>query len=85
MTMAITLVDYDIVLYSLSLFVAQLCASLILTVSPERISLGGGVLNRRCLYPLIRCEVRRLLNGYVQHDAILSDLGIEAFIGPSIW
>lgn len=38
-------------------YVAQLCANLVLMVSPERICIGGGILNRTSLYPKIR--VRR--------------------------
>lgn len=30
-----------------------LCASLVLVVSPERIVLSGGVLNRQSLYPKV--------------------------------
>lgn len=65
--------------------VALLCVNLVLTVSPEKISMGGGVMNRKCLYPMIRSEVKRLLNGYVQHASILTEEGLEAYIGPSIW
>jgi predicted NBD/HSP70 family sugar kinase len=34
--------------------IAQLCANLVLTVSPERIVLGGGVMQRTCLYDMVR-------------------------------
>lgn len=33
---------------------ASLCASLVLVVSPERIVLSGGVMNRTILYPMVR-------------------------------
>ena len=32
----------------------QLCSSLVLIASPDRIRFGGGVMNRTCLYPKIR-------------------------------
>lgn len=37
----------------------QLCANLVLIASPDRIRLGGGIMNRLCLYPKIR--VRKML------------------------
>ncbi len=38
-------------------YIAQLCATLTLIASPERIVLGGGVMNRLSLYPQIRVSV----------------------------
>ena len=65
-------------------YIAQLCVSLILIASPERIAIGGGVLNRHCLYPLIRSHVHTLLNGYVQSPSLTAE-GLEAYIVPSRW
>jgi len=44
--------------------------NVILTVSPERIVLGGGVMARTQLFPLIRAEIVRLLGGYLQSPAL---------------
>ncbi len=55
-------------------YLAQMCVNLIVTVSPQRILLGGGVMQRAALYPLIRRETVRLLGGYVQRPEILSDI-----------
>src|SRR5438876_11195126 len=41
-------------------------ANWVCTLSPKRIVLGGGVMQQRCLFPLIRNELVRLLNGYIQ-------------------
>ena len=41
-------------------------ANLVCTLSPKRIVLGGGVMQQQWLIPLVRCELVRLLNGYVQ-------------------
>jgi hypothetical protein len=47
-------------------YIAQLCATLTLLVSPEVIVLGGGVLKRgNVLFPLVRRKTVELLNGYV--------------------
>jgi fructokinase len=45
--------------------------SLSLTLSPQRVVLGGGVMHQQALYPLIREEVRDILNGYLQTPMIL--------------
>ena len=52
----------------------------ILTLSPQRIILGGGVMHQRQLFPKIRTEVQRLLAGYVQHPDILEK--IDTYIVP---
>lgn len=52
-------------------YLAQALMNYILTMSPEKIILGGGVSKQLHLFPRIREEVKRLLNGYVQHPAVL--------------
>lgn len=61
-------------------FLAEGIASLILTISPQIIILGGGVMSQRQLFPLIHQQVKNLLNGYVQHPSILTH--IEDYIVP---
>jgi fructokinase len=46
-------------------------ASWICTLSPQRIVLGGGVLGRKKLYPLVRSKVAELLNGYIEAPDIV--------------
>lgn len=53
-------------------YLAQMCANLILLFSPQRIMLGGGVMERAQMLPMIRKETQELLGGYVQHDVILN-------------
>lgn len=45
-------------------YLGQLCASLILTLAPERIVLGGGVMQQTRLLPMIREAAVRVLGGY---------------------
>lgn len=49
-------------------------------LSPQRIILGGGVMDQAHLFPKIRDYVRRILNGYIQAKAILED--IDNYIVP---
>lgn len=51
-------------------YLAQGIVSYILTVSPRRIVLGGGVMHQEHLMPLVRQEVVRLLNGYIKTKEI---------------
>ncbi len=61
-------------------YLAQMCVNAIVSFSPEKIILGGGVMQQNHLFPLIRRETLRLLGGYVQHPAILN--GMEDYIMP---
>ena len=45
----------------------------IVTLSPQRIILGGGVMDQAGLFPMIRDEVRTLLHGYIQSPMITSN------------
>ena len=42
------------------------------TVSPQRVIMGGGVMRRAELLPMIRREVRCLLNGYLEPPEIVA-------------
>ncbi len=61
-------------------YIAQAMVNTILMLSPRRIILGGGVMRKEFLFPLIRSEVIELLNGYVQSPYILDR--IEELIVP---
>jgi fructokinase len=47
--------------------------NLITSLSPQRVILGGGVMNQRHLFRRIRREVRQLLGGYIAVSQILND------------
>jgi fructokinase len=61
-------------------YLAQAIVNFILILSPQRILLGGGVMQQPQIFPVIRAEVARLLNGYVQHDEVLNHL--DRYIAP---
>jgi len=52
--------------------IANLCVTLILTTSIERIVLGGGVLKRSGLIEKVRTQTLQLINGYVELPKDLS-------------
>lgn len=51
-------------------YLAQMCVNAICSFSPEKIILGGGVMQQKHLFPRIRERTRTLLNGYICHSAI---------------
>jgi fructokinase len=46
-------------------YIAHAVATTIFLLSPQRIVLGGGVMERLQLFPMIRAKVRELVNGYI--------------------
>lgn len=46
-------------------YIAQALCNIIMTVSPEKIILGGGVMHKSFLYDMIRNNVLKLVNGYL--------------------
>jgi fructokinase len=60
-------------------YLGQLCAQLVLTISPQRIILGGGVIGNR-LFPLIRRQTLQWLGGYIERREILQN--IDSYIVP---
>jgi len=61
-------------------YIAYGLVNVITTVSPQRIILGGGVMGRRLLFPLIRRKVRELLAGYISSPIFTGTL--EDYIVP---
>jgi len=61
-------------------YIARALHSVITILSPERIILGGGVMQKEFLFSSIRAQVVKSLNGYVVSDAIRHD--IDGYIVP---
>jgi fructokinase len=64
---------------------ANLCVTLTLLSSVNRIVLSGGIMLRKPLFAKIRSRTRELLNNYVQVPSVLVDSELDKFIGPSTW
>jgi len=47
-------------------------ANLVFVTSPQRIIVGGGVMRREELYPMVRAKVSALVNGYVDTPEIVA-------------
>lgn len=62
-------------------YLAQMCANAIVTVSPEIIVLGGGVMQQTHLFPHIREKTLALLGGYVT-SPVMTKEGMEGYIVP---
>lgn len=60
-------------------YLATACANFLTILSPERVILGGGVMDQPRLLPLVREKTARLLNGYLNHPDIV-ERGLETVI-----
>lgn len=61
-------------------YLAYGLVNFICTMSPQRIILGGGVMEQAHLFPLVRRKTQELLNGYVQSPEIIER--IDRYIVP---
>jgi fructokinase len=55
-------------------YLGQLCAQLVLMLSPQRIVMGGGVLSQERLLPMVRQRTQHWLGGYIDRQSILTDI-----------
>jgi len=61
-------------------YMASALMNYILTLSPKKIILGGGVMQRDFLFPKVHRRVRELLNSYVSSKTVSEN--IENYIQP---
>jgi fructokinase len=54
-------------------YLGQLCAQLVLALSPQRIVMGGGVMNQVRLLGPVRRRMRHWLGGYIDRNDVQSD------------
>ena len=67
-----TLRDDDKVWEVVGYYLGILCANIVMISSPEVIILGGGVLQRKSIYPHLLNSFTQTLNGYLSHPKIES-------------
>lgn len=77
---AVELADNPAVWEMEAYYIAQALCDYILTLSPEMIILGGGVMHQEQLFPLIRSKVSEMLGGYVQTKELAD---IDHYIVPA--
>lgn len=75
--------DTDPVWPVIANYLAQSILNLTLILSPEKIVIGGGVMNRKILLNMIRKEFVKLLAKYVQHP--LLDKPEEYIVYPKFY
>ncbi len=63
-------------------YLAQGLQSFILTLSPKKIIMGGGVMQQEHLLPLVRKQLKELLNGYLRITEFQVAGGLEEYICP---
>ena len=61
-------------------YIAFALANYTLTISPQVLILGGGVMQQRSLLPRIQKEYQKILNGYIKVPQIMDE--IERYIVP---
>lgn len=64
-------------------YLGQLCANALMTVSPEVILLGGGVMHQSALLPLVRQYMLKFVNGYIDSEQLPP---MEDYVkAPALW
>ncbi len=58
-------------------YLALALVNLILTVSPQRIVMGGGIMKQSHIFPLVRRQLQDLLKGYIKFPS-----DIDSYIVP---
>jgi fructokinase len=61
-------------------YLAMGLANFIFVLSPQRIIMGGGVMKKRFLFPMIRDKVKKILNNYIRSGEIMEN--IDSYIVP---
>lgn len=66
-----------------SYYIAQAITNYILTYSPQKIILWGGVMHQNQLFERIRAKVPELLSGYIQHPAVTEKIA-DYIVPPAL-
>lgn len=61
-------------------YIAYALVNFILTLAPERIIIGGGVMQKDFMFPTVRKKTKEFLNAYINHKMLAED--IDQYIVP---
>ena len=64
-------------------YLAQFCVTALVAISTEKIVLGGGIMQEKFLFPMIREKTLKLLNGYVAADQVTKHID-ELIVPPGL-
>ncbi|HEY9077338.1 MAG TPA: ROK family protein [Anaerolineaceae bacterium] len=64
-------------------YIAEAMRTFICTLSPQRIILGGGVMEQKQLFPMIQKKTLQSLNGYIQSTRLIDNID-EYIIAPQL-
>ena len=64
-------------------YIAYAVVNVILTLSPQRIVLGGGIMEHLQLFPVVRSKVRGLLDGYIASPVLAGSMD-DYIIPPAL-
>lgn len=65
-------------------YIGQAMANYILTLSPKKIILGGGVMHQKQLFPMIHKYTQEFLNGYIQKEEVTTDKIKDYIVYPEL-
>ena len=66
---------WDIIAY----YLGQACNNILLLACPEKIVIGGGMINNEGLMDKVRNQFKQILNNYVQHPRLQSSFSYGFF------
>ena len=61
-------------------YLAEAVANYVLTYSPQKIVLWGGIMHQSQLFSMVRTKVQELLGGYISNEKILKE--IDTYLVP---
>lgn len=62
-------------------YLAEAVANYVLTYSPQKIVLWGGIMHQSQLFSMVRAKVQELLGGYISNEKILKE--IDTYLGAA--
>ena len=65
--------DNDKIWEVVGYYLGNLCANVFMTCSPEVIILGGGVMQRKAIYPFVLKSFNETINSYLIHPKLESN------------